>query len=102
MEDAGTAVMKTSSHSPNCRINVLTVSRRTDMSYSTLRVIILHFYPHESKHVQQSHYADSEIRETFALKFLALMAVNVTRPWSLLWIDEPNFCLNGHINTRNC
>ncbi|GBL93870.1 hypothetical protein AVEN_153630-1 [Araneus ventricosus] len=105
VKDVATAVVEASSNSPHISVSVPVVSRVLDMPYSTVRKIlrrILNFYPYKIKPVRLLRNADSEVRTTFALEFLARMVVDVTWPWNILWSDEAHFCLNGHVNTHNC
>ncbi|GBN24932.1 hypothetical protein AVEN_244629-1 [Araneus ventricosus] len=75
------------------------------MTYSTVRQVrrrILCYFPYEFQSVHQLSDGEAEVRETFALQFLARMAVNEAWSWNILWSDEAHFFLNCQLNTHNC
>ncbi|GBM63188.1 hypothetical protein AVEN_185563-1 [Araneus ventricosus] len=105
VEEMATVVVEASSESPHGSVSVPVDSGVLDMPYSTVRKILrrsLNFYPYKIKHVHLLQDGDSEVRTNFALEFLARMVVDVTWPWNILWSEEAQFCLNGHVNTHNC
>ncbi|GBN87981.1 hypothetical protein AVEN_141208-1 [Araneus ventricosus] len=104
-EDGATAVVEVSSKSPHGSVSVPVVSRVLDMPYYTVRIIlrlILNFYTYKIQPVHLLQGGDSGVLTTFALEFLARMAVDVTSPWNIIQCDEAHFCLNWHVNTHNC
>lgn len=105
VEDVALAVVDATSQSPHGVVSVPTVSRAIDLPYTTVwRVMrrILGYFPYKIHSLHQLSDGDPDVRETFALQFLARMDVDAAWPWKILWTDEAHFHLNGQVNTHNC
>lgn len=105
VEDVATAVVEATSQDPHGVVSVPAISRAVDMPYSTVWQVmrrIVGYYPYKIHSLHQLCDRDAEVRQTFALQFLARMAVDAAWPWNILWTDEAHFYLNGKVNTHNC
>ena len=94
VEHVATAVVEASSESLHGTVSVPTISHTLDVPYSTIRQImcrVLNFYPYKIQVVQQLGRLDPDTRKTFALQFVARMAVDDSWPWNILWTDEDHF-----------
>ena len=105
MEDVATAVVEQANSNTTGVCSARAVSRQLGLSQTTVwrcMRIALNAYPYKIQRLQELKPGDNDLRETFALTFLARMEVEQNWPYNILWTDEAHFYMRGTVNTHNC